>query len=89
MLEILRIRKPKVTPCVVTDTARFAGGKDEFDSERDKVQGQKVENPVRLTRSGSSDLVHFLARVQLESREKVFKRTMSSPSLPTSSFHDD
>ena len=51
VLEILRIRKPKVTPYVVTDTARFTGGKDEFDSERDKVQGQKVENPVRLTRS--------------------------------------
>ena len=60
MLEILRIRKPKVTPCVVTDAARFARGKDVFDSERDKVQGQFVENPVRLTRSASCDLVHFL-----------------------------
>ena len=89
VLEILRIRKPKVTPCVVTDAARFARGKDVFDSERDKVQGQKVENPVRLTRSASCDLVHFLGRFQLESHKKAFKRTMSSPSLPISSFYDD
>ena len=33
VLETLRIRKPKVTPCLVTDTARFARGKDVFDSE--------------------------------------------------------
>ena len=89
VLEILRIRKPKVTPCVVTDAARFARGKDVFDSERDKVQGQQVENPVRLTRSASCDLVHFLGRFQLESHKKAFKRIMSSPSLPISSFHDD
>ena len=89
VLEILRIRKPKVTPCVVTDTTRFARGKDVFDSERDKVQGQKVENPVRLTRSASCDLVHFLGLVQLESHKKAFKRIMSSPSLPISSFYDD
>ena len=89
VLEILRIRKPKVTPYVVTDTTRFARGKDAFDSERDKVQGQKVENPVRLTRSASCDLVHFLGLVQLESHKKAFKRIMSSPSLPISSFYDD
>ena len=89
VLEILRIRKPKVTPYVVTDTTRFARGKDAFDSERDKVQGQKVENPVRLTRSASCDLVHFLGLVQLESHKKVFKRIMSSPCLPISSFYDD
>ena len=89
VLEILRIRKPKVTPCVVTDAARFARGKDVFDSERDKVQGQQVENPVRLTRSASCHLVHFLGRVQLESHKKAFKRIMSSPSLPISSFYDD
>ena len=89
VLEILRIRKPKVTPCVVTDAARFARGKDVFDSERDKVQGQKVENPVRLTRSASCDLLHFLGRFQLESHKKSFKRTMSSPSLRMSSFHND
>ena len=89
VLEILRIRKPKVTPCVVTDTTRFTRGKDAFDSERDKVQGQKVENPVRLTRSASCDLVHFLGLVQLESHKKAFKRIMSSPSLPISSFYDD
>ena len=89
VLEILRIRKPKVRPCVVTDAARFARGKDVFDSERDKVQGQQVENPVRLTRSASCDLVHFLGRFQLESHKKAFKRTMSSPSLPISSFYDD
>ena len=89
VLEILRIRKPKVTPCVVTDAARFARGKDVFDSERDKVQGQQVENPVRLTRSASCDLVHFLGAVQLESHKKVFKRIMSSPSLRMSSFHND
>ena len=89
VLEILRIRKPKVTPCVVTDAARFARGKDVFDSERDKVQGQQVENPVRLTKSASCDLVHFLGRFQLESHKKAFKRTMSSPSLRMSSFHND
>ena len=33
VLETLRIRKPKVTPCLVTVTARFARGKDVFDSE--------------------------------------------------------
>ena len=86
VLEILRIRKPRVTPYVVNDTARFARGKGVFDSERDKVQGQKVEIPVRVTRSASCDLVHFLGRVQLESHKKAFKRTMS---LPVSSFHDD
>ena len=89
VLEILRIRKPKVTPYLVTDTPTFARGNDVFDLERDKVQGQQVENPVRLTRSASCDLVHFLGRVQLESHKKAFKRIMSSPSLPISSFYDD
>ena len=89
VLEILRIRKPKVTPYLVTDTPTFARGNDVFDLERDKVQGQQVENPVRLTRSASCDLVHFLGRFQLESHKKAFKRIMSSPSLPISSFYDD
>ena len=89
VLEILRIRKPKVTPYLVTDTPTFARGNDVFDLERDKVQGQQVENPVRLTRSASCDLVHFLGAVQLESHKKVFKRIMSSPSLRMSSFHND
>ena len=89
VLELLRIRKPKVTPYLVTDTPTFARGNDVFDLERDKVQGQFVENPVRLTRSASCHLVHFLGRFQLESHKKAFKRTMSSPSLPISSFHDD
>ena len=89
VLEILRIRKPKVTPYLVTDTPTFARGNDVFDLERDKVQGQFVENPVRLTRSASCDLVHFLGRFQLESHKKAFKRIMSSPSLPISSFYDD
>ena len=89
VLEILRIRKPKVTPFLVTDTPTFATGNDVFDLERDKVQGQQVENPVRLTRSASCDLVHFLGRFQLESHKKAFKRIMSSPSLPISSFYDD
>ena len=40
LLQMLRIRKSKVTPCLVTDTARFARGKGEFDSERDTVQGK-------------------------------------------------
>ena len=89
VLELLRIRKPKVTPYLVTDTPTFARGNDVFDLERDKVQGQQVENPVRLTRSASCNLVHFLGRVQLESHKKAFKRIMSSPSLPISSFYDD
>ena len=89
VLELLRIRKPKVTPYLVTETPTFARGNDVFDLERDKVQGQFVENPVRLTRSASCHLVHFLGRVQLESHKKAFKRTMSSPSLPISSFYDD
>ena len=89
VLELLRIRKPKVTPYLVTDTPTFARGNDVFDLERDKVQGQFVENPVRLTRSASCHLVHFLGRFQLESHKKAFKRTMSSPSLPISSFYDD
>ena len=89
VLELLRIRKPKVTPYLVTDTPTFARGNDVFNLERDKVQGQFVENPVRLTRSASCHLVHFLGRVQLESHKKAFKRIMSSPSLPISSFYDD
>ena len=89
VLELLRIRKPKVTLYLVTDTPTFARGNDVFDLERDKVQGQFVENPVRLTRSASCDMVHFLGRVQLESHKKAFKRIMSSPSLPISSFYDD
>ena len=89
VLELLRIRKPKVTPYLVTDTPTFARGNDVFDLERDKVQGQFMENPVRLTRSASCNLVHFLGRVQLESHKKAFKRIMSSPSLPISSFYDD
>ena len=89
VLELLRIRKPKVTPYLVTDTPTFARGNYVFDLERDKVQGQFVENPVRLTRSASCHLVHFLGRVQLESHKKAFKRIMSSPSLPISSFYDD
>ena len=89
VLELLRIRKPKVTPYLVTETPTFARGNDVFDLERDKVQGQFVENPVRLTRSASCHLVHFLGRVQLESHKKAFKRTMSSPSLPISRFYDD
>ena len=89
VLELLRIRKPKVTPYLVTDTPTFARGNDVFDLEKDKVQGQFVENPVRLTRSASCHLVHFLGRVQLESHKKAFKRIMSSPSLPISSFYDD
>ena len=89
VLELLRIRKPKVTPYLETDTPTFARGNDVFDLERDKVQGQQVENPVRLTRSASCNLVHFLGRVQLESHKKAFKRMMSSPSLPISSFYDD
>ena len=89
VLELLRIRKPKVTPYLVTDTPTFARGNDVFDLERDKVQGQFVENPVRLTRSASCHLVHFLGRFQLGSHKKAFKRTMSSPSLPISSFYDD
>ena len=89
VLELLRIRKPKVTPYLVTDTPTFARGNDVFDLERDKVQGQFMENPVRLTRSASCHLVHFLGRVQLESHKKAFKRIMSSPSLPISSFYDD
>ena len=89
VLELLRIRKPKVTPYLVTDTPTFARGNDVFDLERDKVQGQFVENPVRLTRSASCHLVHFLGRVQLESHKKAFKRIMSSPSLPINSFYDD
>ena len=88
VLELLRIRKPKVTPYLVTDTPTFARGNDVFDLERDKVQGQFVENPVRLTRSASCDLVHFLGRVQLESHKKSLKRILSSPSLPISSFYD-
>ena len=88
VLEILRIRKPKVTPYLVTDTPTFARGNDVFDLGRDKVQGQQVENPVRLTRSASCNLVHFLGRVQLESHKKAFKRIMSSPSLPISRFYD-
>ena len=88
VLEILRIRKPKVTPYLVTDTPTFARGNDVFDLERDKVQGQFVENPVRLTRSASCHLVHFLGRFQLESHKKASPSSLSSPSLPISSFYD-
>ena len=62
VLEILKIRRPKVEPFVVmTDAARSRPVKqnDTSDSGKDKPQTQKAKNPVRLTRSASLELVLF------------------------------
>jgi len=84
VLEILRIRRPKVEPFVVkTDAARSRPVRrnDISGSGKDKPQIQKAENPVRLTRSASLELVLFSDQTHLGFQKTVLKRTLSCPSL--------
>ena len=82
VLEILRIRKPEKRPSVAIAVVRFVRRKDLLGSVKDtKVQIEKIENQVRLTRSASCDLVLFTDRARLDCHQTSLKRTMSSPSL--------
>ena len=84
VLEILKSRRPKEKPSVVTDAARFGDVKhnDVFGSGKDTLQMQKVENQVRLTRSASCDLTRPVDRAYLDSHKIRLTRTKSSLSLP-------
>lgn len=84
VLEILKIRGPKVEPFVVmTDAARSRPVKqnDISGSGKDKPQIQKAKNPVLLTRSASLELVLFSDQTHLGFQKTVLKRTLSCPSL--------
>ena len=84
VLEILRIRRPKVEPFVVmTDAGRYRHVRrnDISGSGKDKPQIQKAKNPVRLTRSASLELVLFSDQTLLGFQKTVLKRTLSCPSL--------
>ena len=84
MLEILRIRRPKVEPFVVmTDAAssRHVRRNDISGSGKNKPQILKATNPVRLTRSASLELVLFSDQTHLGFEKMVLKRTLSCPSL--------
>ena len=77
VLELLRIRKPTV---VTNEGVRFVKRKNPLGSVRLGIQ--KAENPFRLARSASCDLVLFsLDRAHLKSMNTSLKRTMSEPSL--------
>ena len=84
VLEILKGRRPKEKPSVVTDAVRFRDVKhnDVFGSGKDTLQMQKVENQVRLTRSASCDLTQSVDRAYLDSRKIRLTRSKSSLSLP-------
>ena len=85
VLEILKSRRPKEKPSVVTDAARFGDVKhnDVFGSGKDTLQmRQKVENQIRLTRSASCDLTRPVDRAYLDSHKIRLTRTKSSLSLP-------
>ena len=84
VLEILKSRRPKEKPSVVTDAARFGDVKhnDVFGLGKDTLQMQKVKNQVRLTRSASCDLTRPVDRAYLDSHEISLTRTKSSLSLP-------
>ena len=84
VVEILRIRRPKVEPFVVkTDAARsrHVRRNDISGSGKDKPQIQGAKNPVRLTRSASLELVLFSDQTHLGFQKTVLKRTLSCPSL--------
>ena len=84
VLEILKSRRPKEKPSVVTDAVRFRDVKhnDVFGSGKDTLQMQKVENQVRLTRSASCDLTRPVDRAYLDTHKIRLTRTKSSLSLP-------
>ena len=84
VLEILKSRRPKEKPSVVTDAARFGDVKhnDVFGLGKDTLQMQKVKNQVRLTRSASCDLTRPVDRAYLDSRKISLTRTKSFLSLP-------
>ena len=84
VLEILRIRRPKVEPFVVMSDAassRHVRQNDISGSGKDKSQIQKAKNPVPLTRSASLELVLFSDQTHLGFQKMVLKRTLSCPSL--------
>ena len=85
VLDILKSRRPKEKPSVVTDAARFGDVKhnDVFGSGKDTLQmRQKVENQIRLTRSASCDLTRPVDRAYLDSHKIRLTRSKSSLSLP-------
>ena len=84
VLEILKSRRPKEKPSVVTDAARFRDVKhnDVFGSGKHTLQMQKVENQIRLTRSASCDLTQSVERAYLDSHKIRLTRGKSSLSLP-------
>ena len=84
VLEILKSRRPKEKPSVVTNAARFRDVKhnDVFGSGKDTLQMRKVENQVRLTRSASCDLTQSVDRAYLDSHKIRLTRSKSSLSLP-------
>ena len=82
VLEILKSRRPKEKPSVVTDAARFVKHNDVFGSGKDTLQMQKVENQVRLTRSASCDLTQGVDRAYLDTHKICLTRSKSSLSLP-------
>ncbi|CAH3135077.1 unnamed protein product, partial [Porites lobata] len=83
VLEILKSRRPKEKPSVVTDAARFGDVKhnDVFGSGKDTLQMQKVKNQVRLTRSASCDLTRPVDRAYIDSHKILLTRTKSSLSV--------
>ena len=82
VLETLRIRKPKEEP-VEMIAARFrdVSRNDVFGSGKDELQIQKVEKPLRVTRSTSRDLVLFSDQTHLGFHNPLPARTLSCPSL--------
>ena len=82
VLETLRIRKPKEEP-VEMIAARFrnVSRNDVFGSRKDELQIQKVEKPLRVTRSTSRDLVLFSDQTHLGFHNPLPARTLSCPSL--------
>ena len=84
VFEILKSKRPKEKPSVVTNAARFRDVKhnDVFGSGKDTLQMRKVENQVRLTRSASCDLTRPVDRAYLDTHKIRLTRTKSSLSLP-------
>ena len=80
VLEMLRIRKP--TTVSATEAVKFVKRKNSLDPGNVSLQ-KKEENPVRLARSASCDLVPFSFNQTFnKSRNASLKRTMSAPSVP-------
>lgn len=80
VLEMLRIRKP--TTVSATEAVKFVKRKNSLDPGKVSLQ-KKEENPVRLARSASCDLVMFSFNQTFnKSRNASFKRTKVAPSIP-------